>query len=379
VEARGRSYGLIAIAGAGIGGLALGCALAHHGMPFRVFEKAPELKPVGAGIAIADNALRALAHIGLDERVRAHGRALERADICAPSGRVISSLGRLPFPVVVMSRTALQQALLGPIADHVECGRAVAGYERRPQSTAVRLEAGEVVEADLLVGADGLRSQVRRTMRGEEPLRYSGQTSWRALVDGVVLPEPDRMIETWGGALRFGVVPLGGRRTYWFAVAEAPAGGQDPADVCAWLRERFGSWHAPIDAVLAGTPNADIVRTDIFDRTPITKWSDGRTVLLGDAAHPMTPNLGQGGCQAIEDAVVLADALAKEPTVEAALARYQARRIPRANRFVARSRALGRLAHVRSTPLRWLRDRALASVPRRAALRALERDLEFKP
>jgi 2-polyprenyl-6-methoxyphenol hydroxylase-like FAD-dependent oxidoreductase len=127
------------------------------------------------------------------------------------------------------------------------------------------------------------------------------------------------------------------------------------------------------NAQVAGTPNADIVRTDIFDRTPVTRWSDGRTVLLGDTAHPMTPNLGQGGCQAIEDAVVLAGALAEESTVEAALARYQARRIPRANRFVARSRAFGRLAHVRSTPLRWLHDRVLASVEACGAARARAR------
>jgi 2-polyprenyl-6-methoxyphenol hydroxylase-like FAD-dependent oxidoreductase len=369
---------VIAIAGAGPGGLALGCALAHHGIPFRVFEKAPELRPVGAGIAIADNALRALSYIRLDDRVRAHGRMLERADICAPSGKVIAGVGRLPFPVVVLARTALQQALLEPIAARVECGRAVVGYEPRSAGALVRLDSGEVVEADLLVGADGLRSQVRRTMRGDEPLRYSGQTSWRALVDGVELPEPERMTETWGGALRFGVVPLGDRRTYWFAVAEAPAGGKDPEDVRAWLLGRFGAWHAPIGAVIAGTPHSDIVRTDIFDRAPISRWSDGRTVLLGDAAHPMTPNLGQGGCQAIEDAVTLADALAKEASVEAALTRYEARRVRRANRFVARSLTFGKLAHAKSAPIRWLRDAVLGGLPRTVALRALERDLDFR-
>ena len=369
---------MIVIAGAGIGGLVLGCALARHGIPFRVLEKAPELKPVGAGIAMADNALRALAHIGLDERVRAAGAALVRADICDPSGRVITGLGTLPFPIVVLSRTALQHALLEPIVSHVQCGRSVVGYESRRNGTGVRLDSGEVVEADLLVGADGLRSQVRRTMRGDEPLRYSGQTSWRALVDGVDLPEPDRMTETWGGALRFGVVPLGGRRTYWYAVAEAPAGGEDSDDVRGWLRESFRAWHRPIDAVLAGTPAADIVRTDIFDRPPLASWADGRAVLLGDAAHPMTPNLGQGGCQAVEDAVVLADALAKEHSVEAALARYQSKRVRRANAFVVRSLAFGRLAHLHPAPLRWIRDRVLSAIPRGLALRALERDLEFR-
>jgi 2-polyprenyl-6-methoxyphenol hydroxylase-like FAD-dependent oxidoreductase len=369
---------VIAIAGAGIGGLTLGCALARHRIPFRIFEKAPQLAPVGAGIALADNALRALAHIDLAEAVRARGFALTRADICDPSGRVIVDMRDLPFPVVVMPRSALQQTLLEPVAGQVECARAVAGYERGASGIAVRFGEGDAVNADLLVGADGLHSQVRRAMRGGEPLRYSGQTSWRALADNVDLPDPHRTTETWGPGLRFGIVPLGAGRVYWFAVADAPAGARDPADCREWLRERFRGWHAPIDSVLASTPAASIVRTDISDRAPIRNWIDGRAVLLGDAAHPMTPNLGMGGCQAIEDAVVLADALVRERTVEAALARYQVRRLARANRFVTRSRLLGRLAHARSRPVRWLRNRALAAIPRGLTARALARDLDFR-
>ena len=368
---------MIAIAGAGIGGLTLGCALAHQGIPFRIFERAPELKPAGAGIALADNALRALAHIGLRERACAAGMQLRRADLCDAAGRVIAGAGELPFPTVVMSRTGLQRVLLEPVAAHVECGRAITGYAQQANRVRVRFADGSERDADALVGADGLHSSVRRAMRGDEPVRYSGQTSWRAIAD-VALPDPERMTESWGIALRFGIVPLQHGKVYWFAVADAPAGESDPADVRAMLLARFARWHEPIARVIAATPNGSILRTDINDRRPLRQWIDGRIALLGDAAHPMTPNMGMGGCQAIEDAVVLADALARERAVETALARYQKRRVRRANKFVSRSFMLGRIAHARSAPLRWMRDAVLGAVPRSLAVRAFARDLDFR-
>lgn len=372
---------MIVIAGAGIGGLTLGCALARHGMPFRILERAGDLRPVGAGIALADNAFRALRHIELDGRVRACGQQLRRADICEPSGRVIAGfdVGEIvPGATVAMSRAALQQALRDALGRSVECGRTVEGYEPAGDGVRVRVAGGETIDATLLVGADGLHSSVRRAMRGDETPRYSGQTSWRALVDGVALGDVERFTETWGTRRRFGVVPVGNGSIYWFAVADAPAGGRDGADVRGDLRARFAGWHAPIEHLIAATPADRIVRTDIFDRKPIASWTDGHAVLLGDAAHPMTPNMGMGGCQAIEDAVVLADALAREAGIAAALARYEARRIARANGFVSRSFTMGLVAHARSAPLRWLRNRALAAVPRGLAARAMARDLDFR-
>ena len=368
---------MILIAGAGIGGLTLGCALSRHGIPFRIFEKAPELKPAGAGIALADNALRALSHIDLRERVRTAGLQLRRADICDPRGRVIAGLGELPFPIVVMARTELQQALLEPIAAHVECGRAVVDYAQDGDGVRVTCGDGSEVRADALIGADGLHSAVRARMRGAEPLRYSGQTSWRALAT-VALPDPGRMTESWGNGLRFGIVPLPAGRVYWFAVAEEPAGQSDPAHIVQSLRSRFAGWHSPVHDVIAATPAASIVRTDIHDRVPVRTWIDGRVALLGDAAHPMTPNLGMGGCQAIEDAVVLGDVLRGERAIARALERYQAKRVTRANGFVNRSFMVGRLAHARSTPVRWLRDVALGMLPRQLAARAMARDLDFR-
>ena len=372
---------MILIAGAGIGGLTLGCALARLGRAFRIFERAPELRPAGAGIALADNAFRALAHVGLDARVRAGGEALAAAAICRPSGRAIGRFRSDDLGLgstVAMSRSRLQQALVEALDRDVETGRTVSGYEQAAGAVRVRFDDGEVIEAEMLVGADGLHSRVRREMLGETPLRYAGQTSWRALTRNDARVEPGHFTETWGPGRRFGIVPIGDEGVYWFAVADAPAGGRDAGDPREALQQMFAGWHAPIAALIASTTPAAVLRADIFDRRPVGTWVDRRAVLLGDAAHPMTPNLGMGGCQAIEDAVVLADAVGREPSIERALSRYQAARVSRANSFVERSRRMGQVAHVRSAPMRWLRDTAIGLVPARVAARSLARDLDFR-
>jgi 2-polyprenyl-6-methoxyphenol hydroxylase-like FAD-dependent oxidoreductase len=285
----------------------------------------------------------------------------------------------VPGGTIALERERLHHALQLALGVQVSLGKAVIGYESFADGVQVSLDGGETLEADLLVGADGLHSAVRGVMRGEEDLRYSGQTSWRAIVDQVDTVQPDRFTESWGAGQRFGIVPLGRRRVYWFAVMNAPPGGSDAGSTRDTLRARFAGWHAPIDELLAATHPEAIIRTDIFDRPPVNRWIDGRAVLLGDAAHPMTPNVGMGGGQAIEDAVVLAEAIAGEVTIEAALARYEAKRMARANGFVRRSYRVGQVAHLRARPLRWLRDRALQRIPLGLIARAMARDFDFQP
>ena len=373
---------MIAIAGAGIGGLTLGCALAKHGIPFLIFERAAALLPAGAGITLAKNALSALAHIELDEAVRAAGQELKLVALRNRKGRTLVEArfgGAASGAFLAMTRARLQEILFAHLDPRcVRLGCEVVGYERTPDGIRLRAQDGRAIDATILVGADGLNSTVRRAMRGEEPLRYAGYTSWRALVSELPLADVHRSSETWGPGKRFGIVPLGGRQVYWFAVADAAASGRDDPDPRPALSALFAGWHDPVPRLISSTPAHHVLRTDIFDRAPIERWADHRVVLLGDAAHPMTPNLGQGGCQAIEDAVVLADALGSSPDPGEALLRYQSRRLRRANRFVVRSRQLGRLAHLRSAPLRWLRDQALRAVPRGLATRSAARDLDFR-
>ena len=180
-----------------------------------------------------------------------------------------------------------------------------------------------------------------------------------------------QLSESWGAGLRFGLVPIGFDELYWFATANTPAGGKDGA-LPEELLARFGAWHDPIPAVLRATPVERIIRTDIADRVPVTKWTSARVALLGDAAHPMTPNLGQGACQAIEDAVVLATLLGGGADVSAALREYEARRVARANGVVTQAHRFGALGQWESGVARALRDGAMRLLGARAGTAGLD-------
>lgn len=358
----------VLIAGAGIGGLTLAHALRAQGHDVEIFERAAELLPLGAGITVQANAMLALRTLGLDARVLAAGNAFTAADILAPDGRVLSCLpvesvsGPLGAPMIAIDRGKLQRALLEGLELHVRTGREVIAAREEGDEVVLAFADGSAARGDLVVGADGLHSALRRHVLGDAPARYAGYTSWRGVC---ALPVPaERTTETWGAGERFGVVPIGGGEVYWFAVADAPSGVRAaPEAEKRELLERFGSWHAPCRALIEATPASAILRTDVFDRAPVQRWSRGRVTLLGDAAHPMTPNLGQGGCQAIEDAVVLARSLAAHGGIADALAAYERARVPRANRFVADSRRMGQVAQWRNPVARWARTALLRATP----------------
>jgi 2-polyprenyl-6-methoxyphenol hydroxylase-like FAD-dependent oxidoreductase len=366
----------IAIAGAGIGGLTLAAALRRRGTPVTVLERAAALAPVGAGITVQPNAMVALGRLGLAERVADAGRAITEAAIVDPAGRPLGApvdasalAAALGAPIIAIHRARLHAILLDA-AGGARTGAEVVSVDERGRHVHAVLAGGGSHQADLLVGADGQRSVVRAGLVGDGEPVYAGYTSWRGVAPAGAVDTGGRSTEAWGRGQRFGVVPLGGGETYWFATANAPAGGRD-GDVVAELSARFAGWHDPIPQLLAATPAAHIVRTDIADRPVITRWHRGRIVLLGDAAHPMTPNVGQGGCQAIEDAVVLDDCLAASADLEAALAAYEERRVMRANGIVTAARRLGAVAQWQSPAACWLRGLALRLVPAAAARRQM--------
>ncbi len=380
----------VLIAGAGIGGLTLACALRRSGATVSVFERAETLSPVGAGITVQMNAIAALRSIGigLADAVAAAGAPCSEAAVLDASGHVLSRMSmeglarELGAPTVCLHRARLQAVLLAHAGEEcVHTGRAVTGFQDDGQRVTVTLSDGSTETGEVLVGADGLRSVVRRELLGDAPLRYAGYTSWRGVTRAAsLLREPGRTSETWGPGARFGIVPIGFGEVYWFATLNTPAGGRDePGRVHARLLEVFGTWHAPIAGLIESTPEEHILRTDINDRPPVSHWSRGRVTLLGDAAHPMTPNMGQGGCQAIEDAVVLAGCLERAGTVEAALADYERRRLERANAFVSQSYKFGRMGQLESAPGRFVRDALIRAMPASLAARQLRDSLRFTP
>jgi len=348
----------------------------------RVLERAAAIHPAGAGLALQPNAMAVLASLGLDDAVAAAGAALSRAVLLDPSGR---SLGpetrferifeRSTARVVALHRARLHDVLLAAAGDTVvRTGVRVTGYAQTGDRVAVHTDDGTTLDADVLVGADGLHSAVRAQLTGDGPPRYAGYTSWRGVTPAGSVPPPDRVTETWGRGERFGVVDIGFGEIYWFAVADAPPGGAD-GDVRAELRARFGRWHAPVPSVLEATPADRIIRTDIYDREPIARWHDGRVVLLGDAAHPMTPNLGQGAAQAIEDAGVLATSLATAATVPLALRTYELARVGRTSTFVRASRRFGDVAQWRHPVAVFARDLAMRLTPESALVAQARRML----
>jgi 2-polyprenyl-6-methoxyphenol hydroxylase-like FAD-dependent oxidoreductase len=278
--------------------------------------------------------------------------------------------------LVALHRARLHALLLDALGSGiVTTGAQVVSFEQTADFVQVALMTGERVEAKLLVGADGLHSNVRAQLVGNEPPVYSGYTSWRGVTPANAVTVPARTTESWGRGERFGIVPIGFGEIYWFAVADARANGRD-TDVKRELMARFGSWHEPVAAIIEATPAERVMRTDIYDRAPIERWHSGRVVLLGDAAHPMTPNLGQGAGQAIEDAVVLDECLAQATSIEEALTHYEQRRVARANGIVRASRQFGAVAQWSNPIAAWLRDRAMSLAPPSAAVRQARKLME---
>ncbi|WP_093515682.1 FAD-dependent monooxygenase [Stigmatella erecta] len=374
----------VLIAGGGIGGLTLGVALRRAGIAFRIFERAPAMLKVGAGISMQSNAMLAFRTLGIDTQVAAAGQKINGGSILTPRNEEISSMlvrevsELVDAPMITIHRGLLQDVLHHAVGDDcLTLGAKVEGYRDGPDGIFVKLSDGTEVRGDLLVAADGLRSAVRAQMLHEPAPRYSGYTSWRGVCevsDGV---RPDYTSESWGQGSRFGVVPIGNGQTYWFATANAPEHGVDQPDARTELLKRFAGWHAPIPQLIQNTPNSAILRTDIHDRAPIEKWAEGRVVLLGDAAHPMTPNMGQGGCQAVEDAVVLARCLAVEAELPAALARYQALRVKRANEFVTRSYRIGQIGQWENPAACWVRAKLLKVTSSKRVTNEMRRRIEF--
>lgn len=378
------------VIGAGIGGLTAAAALHRDGWEVTVLERAPSLEPVGAGIAIAPNAQRALDTLGIGDAVRAMAAFQGEGGLRRPSGRWLASgsseaaAERFGGPVVVVHRPAVVDLLAsllpgGSVRTSSPARLADPGDRDRPAR--VVTEDG-TFEAALVVAADGIHSPARSALFPGSPApRYSGFTSWRLIA--AAPKDPFRPAETWGRGQIFGTVPLPDGRVYCFATAALPAGLTAPDDERAELLRRFGGWHHPVPALVSSVTPGQVLRHDVYSMTAaLPAHHRGRTALLGDAAHAMTPNLGQGGCQAIEDAVVLAHLLRCGPAGPEVLAGYTAERRPRTRAVVRRSARIAALTTWSSPPAVALRDLLIAVSGRLApqlALRGLDGIADWRP
>ncbi|MFH9663210.1 FAD-dependent monooxygenase [Streptomyces sp. NPDC017248] len=371
------------VVGAGIGGLAAGVALTRIGWRVKVLERTAAFGEVGAGLSLWPNAVRALDALGVGEQVRAQALAETQAGVRDVSGRWLArtdtqELARRFGPVVMIHRARLFDILRAALPADTLCGDTrVTKVTLRGQRVEAEHDKG-VSRTDLLVAADGIRSTVRHSLWPQAPApRYAGYTTWRLVVDtGRRLSAGG---ESWGRGERVGMAPLADGLTYLFCVANAPEGQLSPGGELAELRRRFGHWHDPIPLLLAAADEDAVMRHDVYELPPLAGFVTGRAALLGDAAHAMTPNLGQGANQALEDAVTLAALLDSSPDVATALAAYDRHRRPRTQMITRRSRRIGTVAQWHSAPATALRDLMLRLTPGSAALNALTPVLDWQP
>jgi 2-polyprenyl-6-methoxyphenol hydroxylase-like FAD-dependent oxidoreductase len=357
----------ILVIGAGITGLATAVALQRHGHEVSVIEERTDTSS-GAGISIWPNALAALDEIGLGDAVREAGGRVTAGALRWRDGtwlrhpareRLVKALGE---PLVVIRRSALTKVLADALADGtVHTGLSVRELVTTADGVRVTLSDSTTRAASAVIGADGTRSVVARHLNGTLADRYVGYTAWRGVADCAI--DPDVAGEVLGPGIEFGHVPLGPDLTYWFATERAPRGAVAPQGELDYLKARFASWADPIPAVLAATDPDDVLRNDLYDRDQVRQWSRGRVLVVGDAAHPMRPHLGQGGCQGLEDAAVLARFVDGDEDMAAAFGRFAAFRRPRVRGLVRESKLVGQIVNLRPTVLSGLAGRATVLVP----------------
>lgn len=370
----------VGIVGAGIGGSALAVALKRRGIESKIFERAPASSAVGAGIVLSFNGFEVMKRLELSQQVLDAGQILRKAAIVNKRFQNISSFDvspleqRLGGHMVALERSALHHILLNALpSDTVQWKKEGRSFQQREKDIVVDFTDGTHDAFDVLVAADGLHSPIREQLFPHSTPRYSGQTSWRAITPCCV-PDEFRGCnwEAWGDGVRFGLVELPQNKVYWYAVAKAPLGEHDDRSKrLEQLLLMFAHYHPVVTEVLKQTSQDAILRTDISDIKPLTKWSEQRLVLLGDAAHATTPNLGQGGNQALEDAWALAACLAEEKDFAIAIKRYESIRLDKANAVIRQSRLIGSVAHVECKSLAWLRDSLLRCTPARTQVERL--------
>ncbi len=349
----------VLVAGAGIGGLAAAIRLTQSGHRVTLVERSAALTAAGAGIVMAPNAAKLLAGLGVDLSVHAH--PLPALDVVQADGALLQRLEpqRLSHqygPTWALPRPTLHAALAAALPASVEVLKGVTVSEVTESGDAVEVRLEDVRRFDVVVGADGLHSAVRERVLGPQPLRYSGVTCWRGLAPN---PGFTHAIEAWGGAARVGVVPLAQGQLYYYLALTAPKG----APTLEWpagFRAAFGHFRGGVEKLFEVLREAPPLHHDLLElEAPV--WGRGRVLLLGDAAHAMTPNQGQGAAMAIEDAHALDAAL--RPGLDGALERYVQMRHERVRKVQLDSRRIGAVAHWQNPVARVLRDALMRLLP----------------
>ncbi len=343
----------IDIIGAGIGGLTASIALSKKGISSQIFEQAPFVKPVGAGIILANNAMQVYEMLGLKDKIREAGNPISRINITDKSLKSISTtdLGyfekKYDVQNIAIHRGALQEILTHQIPpESISLNHQLRSIQKPDKSYEVEFSNGTRKQMKVLIGADGIHSKVRDQLFFNSVIRQTNQVCWRGVLN-FSLPKSyqHELNEAWGKGDRFGFVQISEQQVYWYALKTFEYGPEEFK--VENLSDYFGSFDPLILEIIKNTHINSIYTSTISDLTPRKNWSYAGVCLIGDAAHATTPNMGQGACQAIEDAYCLAECLAKYPH-EKAFSVFETLRIKKAHQVVKTSWMLGKMAHWRN-------------------------------
>jgi 2-polyprenyl-6-methoxyphenol hydroxylase-like FAD-dependent oxidoreductase len=324
------------------------------------------------------NAMRVYQHLGLMDEIHRRGIPMEELSLRSWQGETLVNVSlkplmeKLGIAPAVIHRAELQAALLTAVSEEVlHLDAQVVKCQQDEAGVSLSLASGQQVRGDLLIGADGIHSVIRSHLFGEWPLRFAGYTTWRGVVP---YRDKDQLYESWGPhGRRFGYASLKGGLVYWFTCIKTFQGSQVGREAKKQaLRNWFRGWHKPIEDLIEATDEQTILCNDIYDLKPLSSWGKGRIMLLGDAVHAMTPDLGQGASQAIEDALILAQCIRHFKNVEDAVLAYERRRMKRTNAIIRQSRLAGWVAEWENPLAVGLRTRIMKSAARKGAQGPLE-------
>ncbi|MCU4628219.1 FAD-dependent urate hydroxylase HpxO [Acinetobacter variabilis] len=349
----------ITIIGAGMGGLTTGIALKKFGHKVTIYEQAEKILPVGAAISLWSNGVKCLNYLGLTEQVAKLGGQLDQlAYIDGLTGDtmtqfsllpLIEEVGQRPYPV---ARADLQNMLMDEFGrEDIQLGKKMVELQEQKDGVLVKFADGTEIKTDLLIGADGTHSITRAYVLGEQvSRRYAGYVNWNGLVEiSEKLTPADQWTTFVGQGKRVSLMPVADGKFYFFFDVPLPVGLENNrAEYKTLLKQYFEGWCAPVQHLIDALDEQKTNRVEIHDIEPFAQFYKGRVVIVGDAAHSTTPDIGQGGCQAMEDAIYLARSLQINTLgLEDALKRYQNKRNERANELVLRARKRCDVTHMK--------------------------------
>ncbi|WP_256006737.1 FAD-dependent monooxygenase [Pedobacter deserti] len=360
----------VSIIGAGIAGLGTAIALKKAGIDIEIFEAGATISPAGAGLGLAPNAVKALEKLGIADQVLPCGIQLPYFNIFSSKGKHLAVnrsteiQSRYGLDNFAIHRDALHRCLLEELGHcEIHTSKKLTDLVQDKNQVSMSFSDGSRHSSDYVIAADGIYSKARKILNPGATLRYAGYTCWRGLADGTGI-NAQGASETWGSAGRFGIVPLKQDQIYWFACANAKQNDPEMKTVTTSdLISRFKGYHKPIEKILDQTPDTALLHNDIYDVKPLTRFAYGRVLLVGDAAHAATPNMGQGACQALEDAAVLLDELQNSRDIAATFVRFENRRLARTKMIIEQSRKIGAAAQLTNPLMTGLRDIAIRLMP----------------